>query len=113
MISYVIAGDYSGWEVKSGPAGVVLQRGFKKIKLNKETLETYELIDEEYKKSMASGVTKGIVGGALLGGVGALAGIVSAKDTGVFQVAVQFRDGTRSLLKVDKHIYNRLVQDMF
>lgn len=113
MISYVVAGEYPGWEVKAGFGGVILAKGFKKVKLNKDTVESYELITDEHRKSAASGVARGIVGGAILGPVGMIAGGLSAKDKGTYQVAVQFKDGTKSLLKIDKLIYDRLIQDLF
>jgi hypothetical protein len=113
MISYVVAGEYLGWEVKQGIGGVMLARGFKKVKLNKENVEAYEVITDEHQKSIASGVARGIVGGTLLGGVGMLAGALSAKEIGIYQVAVQFKDGKKSLLKMEDAIYKRLVQDLF
>lgn len=113
MICSVIAGEYLGWIVKPGIGGIMLTRGFKKVKLNKDNIESYEVITDEHQKSAASGVARGIVGGALLGGVGALAGALSAKEKGIFHVAIEFKDGTKSLLKIDDGIYKRLIQDMF
>ncbi|HHV72981.1 MAG TPA: hypothetical protein GXX38_10325 [Clostridia bacterium] len=113
MISYVLAGEYLGWQVKQGIGGVMLTRGFKKVKLNKETVEAYEVITEEHQKSAASGVARGIVGGALLGGVGMLAGALSAKEKGIYHVAIKFKDGKESLLKIDDALYKRLIQDLF
>ena len=68
---------------------------------------------DEHQKSAVSGAVKGIIGGALLGGVGLLAGALSAKEVGIYQVAVDFKDGTKSLLKMDGKLYNRFVQEMF
>lgn len=113
MNNYVVAGEYLGWQVKGGFGGITLNRGFKKIKLNKATIETYELITEEHSKSAASGAVRGIVGGALLGPVGMLAGGLSAKEKGVYHVAIQFKNGEKSLLKIDKTFYDRIIQDMF
>lgn len=113
MISHVTAGDYLGWLAKTGISGVVLTKGLKKVKLNKETVDKYEVMTNEHRKSATSGVVRGVVGGALLGGVGALAGALSASEVGVYQVAVEFKDGKKSLLKIDNKIYDRLVQDLF
>jgi len=113
MISHVVAGEHLGWEVKQSMGGVILARGFKKVKLNKDSIEAYEVITEEHQKSAVSGVARGIVGGALLGGVGMLAGALSAKEKGIFQIALQFKDGTKSLVQIDEGIYKRLIQDLF
>lgn len=110
----VIAGEYQGKGV-----GVSLGRPFlttkitKPLYLDKETVESYEVITEESRKSAASGIARGIVGGALLGPVGMLAGGLSAKNKGTITIAIQFKDGKKSLLEVDDKIYKAIVQCMF
>lgn len=49
------------------------------------TIESYELITDEHRKSAKSGIARGLVGGALLGPVGMLAGGMSAKSKGIYQ----------------------------
>ncbi len=111
----VIAGDYVGKQVLGGgvaQAGIVL--GFiKQLYLNKTTVESYELITDEHRKSAASGVARGLVGGALLGSVGMLAGGLSAKNKGIYLVAIQFKNGKRSLLEVDDKIYKAIITACF
>lgn len=115
MANYVIAGDYPGWLIQPGglKGDIVLKRGIKKIRINKETVESYEVVTDEHRKSAASGAVKGLIGGALLGPVGALAGGLSAKEKGTYQVAVQFKDDKKSLLKMDEKLYKLLIQVMF
>lgn len=112
MLSSVIAGDYQGYAVKKGPKGVAVGKGFKLIYLTKDNIESYEIITEDIRKSAASGISRGIVGGALLGPVGLLAGL-SAKNKGIYQIAIQFKDGKKSLLEVDDKIYKQLIKDLF
>ena len=111
----VIAGDYVGKQVLGGgvaQAGISL--GFvKQLWLNKMTIESYELITDEHRKSAKSGIARGLVGGALLGPVGMLAGGLSAKSKGIYQIAIQFKDGKRSLLEVDDKIYKAIIQACF
>lgn len=111
----VIAGDYIGKQVLGGgvaQAGISI--GFvKQLYLNKTTVESYEVISDEHQKSAASGAVKGIVGSALLGGVGMIAGAMSAKEKGVYTVAIQFKDGKKSLLEVDEKLYKAIVQACF
>ncbi len=93
----VIAGDYTGNLVSSSFGMVSIAVGFKPsdtIILNSSTVESYELITDEHRKSAASGVARGLVGGALLGPVGMLAGGLSAKNKGIYQVALQFKMGS-------------------
>lgn len=111
----VIAGDYEGKKVDGGglsPAFIMVGM-FKSINLDNKNVESYELITDEHRKSAKSGVARGLVGGALLGPVGMLAGGISAKSKGIYQVAVQFKDGKRSLLEIDDKIYKALIKGCF
>ena len=82
----VRSGDYAGKQILGGgvsQAGISI--GFiKQLYLNKTTVESYEVINNENQKSMASGVARGIVGGALLGGVGAIAGLLLQRIRGIY-----------------------------
>lgn len=111
----VIAGDYEG-KVLGGNeiVGVFISIGFTKtLYLNKDNVESYELITDEHRKSAKSGIARGIVGGALLGPVGMIAGGISAKSKGIYQVAVQFKDGKKSLLELDDKLYKSLIKVCF
>lgn len=110
----VIAGDYLGYMVGQSLGNPYIYSGFKKsINLNNTTIETYELITDEHRKSAKSGIARGIVGGALLGPVGMLAGGMSAKNKGIYQIALQFKDGKRSLIEVDDKIYKAIIKSCF
>ena len=110
----VIAGDYIGNMVGQGLGQPYISIGFaKSINLNKTTVDSYELITDEHRKSAKSGVARGLVGGALLGPVGLLAGGISAKSKGIYQIALQFKDGKRSLIEVDDKIYKAIIKSCF
>jgi len=110
----IIAGDYLGKQIIASFGIVQIVTGFGKgEQLDKFSVEAYELITDEHRKSAASGVGRGIVGGALLGPVGMLAGAMSAKNKGIYQIAVQFKDGKKSLLEVDDKIYKALIKACF
>lgn len=110
----VIAGDYSGKQV-TGSLGVVqIILGFTKtLVLDSSTVEACEVITDDHRKSAASGIGRGLVGGALLGPVGMLAGGLSAKNKGTFTVAVKFKDGKNSLVEINDKIYKSLVKKCF
>lgn len=60
----VIAGDYAGKQVLSTFGMVQIATSLTKgIPINKTTIEGYELITDEHRKSAASGVARGLVGG--------------------------------------------------
>lgn len=112
-MNMVIAGDYKNAGINVGAKHLVICHGFKRMKLKKDMVESYELITDEHRKSAASGIGKGLVGGALLGPIGMLGGALSAKDKGKYQVAIQFKDGKRSLLELDNAGYNLLIKSLF
>lgn len=114
MINFIIAGDYKDKGLTYNGKQLALVTGFfKKIIIDKSTLENYEVITEEHVKSASSGVARGIVGGALLGPVGMLAGVMSAKNKKTYHIVLEFKDGKRSLVEVDKKIYTALMTIMF
>ena len=112
----VIAGDYEGKNIvgKAGMKHPVIALGMiKSVPMNKDTVEEYELMTDEHTKSAASGVARGLVGGFMFGGVGALAGATSGKNKGIYTVAVQFKDGKKSLIEIDDAAYKALVKACF
>lgn len=116
----VIAGDFQGKKVSASRVSVFIQCGVEPVYINRATVESYELITDEHRKSASSGIARGLVGGALLGPVGLLAGGLSAKSKGIYQVAIQFKEdrketygGKRCLLEVDDKIYKLIVKNCF
>lgn len=109
----VIAGDFEGKQVGQslGSPYIIISLG-KTYDINRSTVETYDLITDEHRKSAVSGVARGAVGGFLLGPVGLLAG-VSAKSKGIYQIAILFRNGKRSLVEVDDKIYKAIIKSCF
>lgn len=109
----VIAGDHEGCAVsqKSGNAYVILKNGGF-VHLNSENVETYQVVDESFKKSAVSVVVGSAIGATLLGPVGLLAGI-AAKNKGTHIVAIKFRDGGNSLFEVDDKIYKAIITKCF
>lgn len=104
----VIAGDYIGAAVSETLGTVTVGN----ITFSKRTAESYEVVAEEHRKSAVSGVVRGLVGRAVLGPVGLLAGL-SAKNVGTYTVAVNWKSGKKSLLEVDDKIYKLILKEMF
>jgi hypothetical protein len=120
MICRIIAGDYEKCNLMIHQPFlkkeiIYICVGFNKknwIKIDRETVDEYELITEESTKSVKSAVGRAFVGGILLGGVGLLAG-VTAKSKGIYRVAIQFKDGKRSMLEVDDRYYKKIMEILF
>ncbi len=109
----VIAGDYEGKDIYCflGDLSILIDIG-KNIPLDKSTIKSYDIIDEESRKSATSAVGRATVGAMLLGPVGLLAG-VTAKRKGVYIVALEFYKGGKSLIEIDEKRYKLLIKKMF
>ena len=109
----VIAGDYEGKQITSTLGIVTIVTGlFKTIELDKTTVKEYEIMDEESKKSATSAVGRAFVGGAILGPAGLLAGL-SAKSKRTHVIAIEFKDGKRSLIQLNQKVYDAFMKKMF
>lgn len=112
----VIAGDYINWVVQGGGFGGVSIYEFswsmKGVDLNKSTVASYELMTEEKMKSGSSAILRGALGAAVLGPVGILAGL-TAKNKGIYLVAVEWKDGKKSLIEIDDKLYKYFLKGMF
>lgn len=109
----VIAGDYLGCMVSSSFGVVSILTSFTgSVVINKHFASRYEVIDESSRKSAASIAGRALVG-SFFGGIGAVAGALSAKNKGIYVVAISFKDGKNSLIEVDDKIYKAIVTAMF
>lgn len=117
----VISGDYTNDSVRIENFGKQLVFGIGKdgdiftytnIILDKNTVENYEVLTEDKVKSASSTILRAGAGALLLGPVGLLAG-VSGKTKGIYNVAILFKDGKRSLIEIDDKHYKVLMQSLF
>lgn len=108
----VIEGDYKNNPIFAMFNELEIVIGFKTIKLNKDTIEEYEVIDQEKNKSAGSTILKAGIGSLFLGPIGLLAS-VAGKQKGIYLIAVSFKDGKKSLLEVDEKAYKSLISKMF
>lgn len=109
----VIAGDYKGKMIIQSFGKLYINSMFKTYaELDKKTLKDYEVINEKTQKSVISAVGRGFVGSLILGPVGLLAGL-SANSKGTHLIAVEFKNGDKSLLEIDDKIYEKIMKIMF
>ena len=113
MVNYVKSGLYKGKIILIHLGIPCIMNGKEKIDLAKWTISNYNIISGDTRKSMSSSIIRGAVGGALFGGVGALAGGLSAKNKTKYTIAVEFKNGGRSLIEIDDKIYTAFMSKMF
>ena len=116
-INLVVAGDYEGKELMKAGNNVSILIGGSilnptTVPLDKNTVESYSVVDENYRKSAKSAVGRGLVGGFFLGPAGLLAGL-SAKNKGAHTLQINFKDGKKSLVLVDDKLNFTLIKALF
>mgnify|MGYP006939934799 CR=1 FL=1 len=73
-------------------------------------ISSYQVIDETNKDQYS--FWKGALGVALLGGLGAVAGI-GGKKKKEYLIAIEWKDGEKSLICIDDEYYKVFVKSMF
>lgn len=76
----VIAGDYYNYKASANIGTVTISMILVgTVNIDSTTVKRYEVITDEQRKSAMSGAARGLAGKMLLGDVGAMAGVYSAK----------------------------------
>ena len=113
----VIAGDYKDCKVEDWIGYLrISTNGWhieEKTRIDKSTVESYEVLSEERKRSAGNVAARGLVGTALLGPIGLAAGVLSSRKKGTYQIAIQFKNGKRSLIEVDDKIAKKIMTALF
>ena len=113
MANVIQAGEYEGFIIMQKHGGLWCTKGVGGFLIDKSTVQAYEDISTESSKSLSSGIARGLIGGAMLGGVGAVAGAVSAKSKNTYSVAVEWRNGKKSLLELDGANHKLFLKKIF
>ena len=110
-----VVGQFSGKEAmaavgSNAPVIGLLVNLFVGISLGSNVIIARSIGQKDHKSISKAVHTSIIV--ALLGGVGILAGL-SAKNKGIFTIAIQWKDGKKSLIEIDDKLYKKFINEMF
>ncbi len=83
------------------------------VEISKETIASWELMTEESQKSLSSSLMRGLVGGALLGPIGLIAGGVTGKNNKTYHIIVNWIDGKKSVFELADWWYKDFLKVMF
>lgn len=109
----VIAGDYENKVVMATGGKVLIAASITNtIILSATNVVNYEVMNTDSRKSATSAVGRGLIGNFLVGPIGTVAAL-SAKNKNTYIVAVEFKDGKRSLLEIDDKIYKALIAALY
>ena len=114
----VIAGDYKGTLVSSTASLLKMERkiqigpAIKPQRINRETVESYEVLNEISQVSSVSAAGRAALGSVFFGPAGMAAGL-GARKKGTYWVAIQFKNGKRSLLEVNERLLRDITIALF
>lgn len=105
--NYVVEGKYKNRKILGGSS---LDIDVELQPLNKYYISSYTVIDGSNKDQYS--FWKGALGVALFGGLGAIAG-VNGKKKKEYLIAVEWKDGEKSLISLDDEYYKVFVKSNF
>lgn len=103
-INIVLEGKNKGTKITGGT--MLYANGW----LSKNNISSYTVIDESNKDQYS--FWKGALGVALFGSIGAVAGI-SGKNKKEYLIAIEWKDGDKSLILINDEYYKVFVKSMF
>ena len=106
MTNIVLEGKCKNEKIVNGITTLIIG----KERVNPLYVTSYTVIDESNKDQYS--FWKGALGVALFGGIGAIAGL-KGKKSKEYMVAIQWKDGEKSLICIDDECYKTLVKCMF
>ena len=108
--SYVVEGKYKNSKIDYGNRFIWIKTTPESTDISKWTVLSYTVIDE-FNNDQYS-LWKGALGVALVGEFGAVAGIGGKKLKEYF-VAIEWREGEKSLICLDEDAYKVFLKSMF
>lgn len=111
-VNVVLEGEFKGKEVYYTSQQLRIVGG---LPIEKKTVDSYVVIDETNKDQYS--FWKGALGVALLGGLGAIAGVRGKKRT-EYLIAINWKkwtkaEGGKSLICIDDELYKKFMMAMF
>lgn len=107
-VNIVLEGKFKGEKIYNSSYTTGLD--IKNWSTKKSNVSSYTVIDETNKDQYS--IWKGALGVALLGCFGAVAG-VGGKKKKEYLIAIEWKDGEKSLICIDDEYYKVLVKSMF
>lgn len=104
-INYVLEGKYKNEKITHGTLLYTDSSPF-----SKRYISSYTIIDKSNKDQYS--FWKGALGVALFGGIGAVAGI-GGKNKKEYLIAIEWKDGEKSLILINDEYYKVFVKSMF
>ncbi len=113
MNNLVVSGDYKNFCIRlSKETGeLVLENNDNNIEISKNTINKFEVIHTEYGKNIIDVIARIIIGVYLIGYLGVIAGFTANNNYEIYRlVSVEFKDGKKSMIKMNKKHFRQLLE---
>ena len=113
MKNKIIAGDYEGYDIMYTFGNVMVYKNNHNFRLDKNNLQSVEIVTEENKKEIAGAAGWAIAGTVLLGPLGLIAGALIGGNKKEVTFVCNLKDGKKFLAIAESKIYTKLLAYVF
>lgn len=110
QINIILEGKYKNKEIYISSNNTNLETSGIGWNFTKNNIYSYTVLDETNKDQYS--FWKGALGIALFGGLGAVAGL-GGKNKKEYLIAIEWKDGEKSLIFIDNEYYKVFIKSMF
>ena len=110
MKNTVIKGDYKNWylSIHKEMDKLILEGINDNIEISNNTIIDYDIKYTEFKRDIIDIVIRIIIGVLLIGPIGILAGFTANR-----LISIEFKNGNKSLVKIDNRTFKYLVEKVY
>lgn len=105
----IVAGKYQEYQFRIKAGRLYLRCLENEISVDRSTIYSINEISYSESPKVSSMVARGYLGNYILGTIGMIAGVSSAKRHGIHRLQIQFANGEMGIAEVDDNIFNRLL----
>lgn len=109
MKNTVIDGDYKNCIIKYDKGKLTLESQNLNLDLSNDVIDEYKLIHTIHKRNILDIIARLVIAICLVGPVGILAIFTSNMYISYHIVSLEFKDGKKSLLKINNRLYENLI----
>lgn len=116
MKNTVIKGDYKNWYlyINKDTDKLILEGVEDNIEISSNTIIDYNIKYTEFRRNIIDIIVRIIIGFFLIGPIGILAGFTVTKSSILYRlVSIDFKNGNKSLIKVDNRTFKHLVEIIY
>lgn len=115
MINTIIDGDYKNYYVNLDKytSNLSISSSNSFIELSTQTIKNIDIKYIEYKKNLFDIMARIILFYSILGYIGILAGFTASSNVFSYTILIEFHDGKKSLIRLDKKFFKILSNTIY